>query len=111
MIKDNPNPPSDATAPHNAAHRAINHYLNPLEKPRLPVGDHGLFTVREGIDIETLLVNASEDLESAQALASHLAFEIDGAPRSVALGVCRILDGIQLLVAKIMDHKEIAVRK
>jgi len=31
MIKDSPNPPSDSTAFHTAAHRAINHYLNPSE--------------------------------------------------------------------------------
>ncbi|MFL1494960.1 DUF6124 family protein [Pseudomonas antarctica] len=104
MIKDSPNPPSDSISLHAAAHRAINHYLNPSEKPEPSAENHGVFTVREGIDIETLLVNASEDLASAQALASHLAFEIDGTPRSVALGVCRMLEGIQLLVNGALDQ-------
>lgn len=70
-----------------------NHYLNPSEKPEPSAEDHGLFTVREGLDVETLLINASEDLASVQALASHLAFEIEGTPRSVALGICRMLEG------------------
>ncbi|MEO8491545.1 MULTISPECIES: DUF6124 family protein [unclassified Pseudomonas] len=100
MIKDSPNPPPDSSSLHAAAHRAINHYLNPSEKPEPSAEDHGVFTVREGLDVETLLVNASEDLASVQALASHLAFEIDGNPRSVALGISRMLEGIQLLVEK-----------
>ncbi|TFF13816.1 hypothetical protein EXW72_07840 [Pseudomonas sp. BCA14] len=98
MIKDSPNPPSVSTSLHTAAHRAINHYLNPSEKPEPSAENHGLFTICEGLDIETLLVNASEDLASVHALASHLAFEIDGNPRSVALGICRMLEGIQLMV-------------
>ncbi|CAM3097178.1 DUF6124 family protein [Pseudomonas fluorescens] len=103
MIKDSPNPPSDSTAFHTAAHRAINHYLNPSEKPEPSAEDQGLFTVREGLDVETLLVNASEDLASVQALASHLAFEVDGNPRSVVLGICRMLEGIQLMVEKTLS--------
>ncbi|AZF43185.1 hypothetical protein C4J87_3029 [Pseudomonas sp. R1-43-08] len=106
MIKDSPNPPSDSTAFHTTAHRAINHYLNTSEKPEPASEDHGVFAVREGLDVETLLVNASEDLASAQALASHLAFEIDGNPRSVALGICRMLEGVQLLVDKAMSLNE-----
>jgi hypothetical protein len=98
MIKDSPNPPLDSTAFHIAAHRAINDYLNHSEKPEPYAEGNGLFIVREGLDVETLLVNASEDLASAQALASHLAFEIDGTSRSIALGIFRMLEGVKLLV-------------
>ena len=106
MIKDSPNTPSDSITRHPAAHRAINHYLNPSEKPEPSAEGHGLFTVREGLDVETLLVNASEDLASVHALASHLAFEIEGNPRSVALGICRMLEGIQLMVDKTLSLKD-----
>jgi hypothetical protein len=106
MIKDSPNPPLDSTAFHASAHRAINHYLNPSENPQPSAEGDNLFTVREGLDVETLLVNASEDLASVRALASHLAFEIDGNPRSVALGMCRMLEGIQLMVDKILSLKD-----
>lgn len=58
MIKDSPNPPSDSAAFHTAAHRAINRYLNPPEEPEPSTEGHSLFTVREGLDVETLLVNA-----------------------------------------------------
>ena len=95
MIKDSPNPPLDSSSFHPSADGAINHYLNPPTKTEPSADGHGLFIVREGLDTETLLINASEDLASVQALASHLAFEIDGNPRSVALGICRMLEGIQ----------------
>ena len=106
MIKDSPNPPSDSTAFHTAAHRAIHHYLTPSEKPQPSAEVDNLFTVREGLNVETLLINASEDLASVRALASHLAFEIDGNPRSVALGMCRMLEGIQLMVDKTLSLKD-----
>jgi hypothetical protein len=37
-------------------------------------------------------------------LATNLAFEIDGPSRSVALGICRMLEGIQLLVDSTLDQ-------
>lgn len=62
-----------------------------------------LFTARPNLGIETLLVNASQDLSSITDIATHLAFEIDGAQRNVALGICRMLEGVQLLVDKALD--------
>lgn len=63
-----------------------------------------LFAVRGGIDSETLLANASQDLASINDIAAHLAFEIDGAQRNMALGICRMLEGVQLLVNKALDE-------
>ncbi|MBN2993317.1 hypothetical protein JWR97_20770 [Pseudomonas cedrina subsp. fulgida] len=74
MIKDSPNPPDQ------------------------------LFTVRPNLSTETLLVNDSQDLASISDIATHLAFEIDGAQRNVALGICRMLEGVQLLVDKALDE-------
>ena len=73
MIKDTPNPPET------------------------------LFTVRPELGTETLLINASQDLASISDIATHLAFEIDGTQRNVALGICRMLEGVQLLVDKVLD--------
>ena len=73
MIKDSPNPPEQ------------------------------LFNVRPGLGTETLLINASQDLASINDIATHLAFEIDGTQRNVALGICRMLEGVQLLVDKARD--------
>ena len=98
MIKHSPNPPLDSTSLQGAAQRAIDYYLNPPAETKRPAEDHRLFTVREGLDAEVLLINASEDLASLQVLATHLAFEVDGTARRVALGVCRMLEGVELLV-------------
>jgi len=37
-------------------------------------------------------------------IATHLAFDIDGAHRNVALGTCRMLEGVQLMVDKVLDE-------
>jgi len=42
-------------------------------------------------------------LASISEIANHLAFEIDGAQRNVALGICRMLEGVQLLVDKALN--------
>jgi hypothetical protein len=83
------------------AYRAIDHYLNP--KPATPESSDGLFTVRADLGTETLLVNASQDLACISDIAAHLAFEIDGTQRNVALGMCRMLEGVQLLVDKALS--------
>ncbi|MGL5996356.1 MAG: DUF6124 family protein [Pseudomonas proteolytica] len=104
MIKHSPNPPPlqdyDSSQLQAAAYRAINHYLNPqiqTHKPSAPPID-GLFVVRTDLETETLLINASQDLASIGVMASHLAFDIDGSQRNVALGICRMVEGVQLLV-------------
>ncbi|TFY93477.1 hypothetical protein DYL61_13670 [Pseudomonas nabeulensis] len=74
MIKDSPNPP---TTP---------------------------FTLHPDLNTETLLANASQDLASLNDIAAHLAFEVDGAQRNVALGICRMLESVQLLVDKALDQ-------
>ncbi len=105
MIKDTPNPPIhqnyDTSTLHEVAYRAINHYLNP-GKP-IPDPGEGIFTVRSDLGTETLLVNASQDLASISDIANHLAFEIEGSQRNVALGICRMLEGVQLLVDKALN--------
>jgi hypothetical protein len=77
MIKDSPNPPSDSSSFHPAALQAISNYLNPSEKPDRPTDGDFLLAVREGLNTETILINASEDLASIQAIACNLAFQID----------------------------------
>ena len=76
MIKDSPNPPSDSNL---------------------------LFTLHPNLDTETLLVNASQDQESINAIAAHLAFEVGGSQRSVVLGICRMVEGVQLLVDRVVE--------
>ncbi|WP_025859593.1 DUF6124 family protein [Pseudomonas sp. CHM02] len=74
MIKDSPNPPATP------------------------------FTLRPEQGSETLLANASQDLACLNDIAAHLAFEVEGAQRNVALGICRMLEGVQLLVDKALNQ-------
>ncbi|AZF55824.1 hypothetical protein C4J85_5387 [Pseudomonas sp. R4-34-07] len=104
MIKDSPNPPLNSAPLHADARRAIN--PNPKHSAECALSADRLFTVRTDLDAETLLANASQDLASVQVLAANLAFEVDGAARDVTLGICRMLEGIQLLVDRTLDQFE-----
>ncbi|WP_236531632.1 DUF6124 family protein [Pseudomonas syringae] len=66
-----------------------------------------IFTIRPSLDSETLLANAAQDIASVQALMGHLAFEVDGVQRDIALGIHRMLEGIQLMVDRVLDLNEV----
>ena len=66
-----------------------------------------IFTVLPNLNSETLLANASQDLASVQALAGNLAFDIDGPQRDAVLGIHRMLEGIQLMVDRVLDLVEV----
>ncbi|WP_248748639.1 DUF6124 family protein [Pseudomonas sp. MWU15-20650] len=70
-----------------------------------PIGQ--IFTVLTNLNSETLLVNASQDLASVQALAGHLAFDVDGPQRDAVLGIHRMVEGIQLMVDRVLDLVEV----
>ena len=113
MFKVTPNPPdadplspyesADSNKLNDAAERALNHHFPPAEStPPKPNGQ--LFSVCPGINTETLLANALEDLLSISAIAADLADNVDGSRRSVALALSRMADGVQLLVERALDH-------
>ncbi|WLG73063.1 DUF6124 family protein [Pseudomonas simiae] len=83
MIKNSQNPPSD---------------FRPSDQ---------IFTVLPNLVSETLLANASQDLASVQALACNLAFDIDGPQRDAVLGIHRMLEGIQLMIDRVLDLYEV----
>ena len=87
MIKDSPNPPSDS---------------QPTDQ---------IFTILTNLNSETLLANASQDLASVQALAGHLAFDVDGPQRDAVLGIHRMVEGIQLMVDRVLDLVEVPEQK
>ncbi|MFW0756902.1 DUF6124 family protein [Pseudomonas sp. H11T01] len=116
MIKVTPDPPEtenispydslDPTKLHEAAERALDHHFAPpLDKSRLadtrPVN---IFAVVPGLHTETLLANASETLASVNAIASDLAFELEGSRRSVALAIQQMIELSQLLVNQALEQ-------
>ena len=113
MFKVTPNPPdTDPVSPYEspdsnklneAAERALDHHFPPAD-PKPPRRNGQLFSVCSGINPETLLANASEDLLSISAIAANLADDVDGSRRSVALALSRMADGVHLLVERMLDH-------
>jgi hypothetical protein len=108
MFKVTPNPPDtdpNSKAFDKAADRILDHYLKP--KPSKSEADPGqLFTVANGVDTETLLANLSENLASANAMVSDLAFDLEGPRRHIALGIQQLIELSGLLANRVLDNVE-----
>ncbi|MHA6788479.1 DUF6124 family protein [Pseudomonas bijieensis] len=114
MFKATPNPPeSDPTSSyssldpekfHEATERALDYYLKPEQaKPKKGPPAGQLFTVIDGIDTESLLANLSENLASANAMISNLAFDLEGSRRHVAMGIQQVIEVSELLANRALD--------
>ncbi|WP_192560331.1 DUF6124 family protein [Pseudomonas allokribbensis] len=117
MIKPTPNPPeTDTTSPyetldsrklHEAAERALDHYLNPL-LPRKPVlKPNTMYKIAPGIEREELLANACETLTSAKVMANDFAGMLDGPQRHVLLGIAQLIMLGELAVNRVLDTLEL----
>jgi hypothetical protein len=109
MFKATPNPPDSDPTTHNskefdeAADRALDYYLKP--NPDKPEPDPSqLFTVVNGVDTESLLANLSENLASANAMVSNLAFDLEGPRRHIALGIQQLIELSGLLANRALDN-------
>lgn len=115
MFKATPNPPQSGHKSRveaqeekkleDATTRALDYYLKPQPSPPEPEKNQ-LFIVSPHIDTETLLANASEDLQSISTIAADLADDVDDSRRCIALAISRMADGVQLLVERALDHLE-----
>ncbi|MCW1247963.1 DUF6124 family protein [Pseudomonas sp. SAICEU22] len=113
MFKATPNPPeSDPTSAyssldpenHEATERALDYYLKPeQDKAKKEPPARQLFTVVEGVDSESLLANLSENLASANAMISDLAFDLEGSRRQVAMGILQVIEMSELLANRALD--------
>ncbi|WP_460319998.1 DUF6124 family protein [Pseudomonas ogarae] len=108
MHKVTPNPPEPETDPkklQEATDRALDYYLKPKQpnpEEKQPPGQ--LFTVVDGIDTESLLANLSENLASADAMISDLAFDLKGSRRHVALGILQLIELSGMLANRVLDN-------
>ena len=115
MFKVTPNPPeSDPASPnespdskqfHEAAERALNHYLNPganiMATPRTP---STMFIVNPELSTETLLVHACESLASANVMANDLVDHLEGTSRNALLGIAQVIMLGELAVNRALDR-------
>ncbi|MCU0073490.1 DUF6124 family protein [Pseudomonas koreensis] len=127
MFKATPNPPSDIdptdktdqTDPvspytsvdskklHDAAHRALDFYLNPkAEKSRNSV-DRGMqmFKVDPEINPEAIAIQTYETFSSVSILLLDLADSLDDKPRHLAMAIYQLSELGLLLVEKTLDNE------
>ncbi|MFJ4248620.1 DUF6124 family protein [Pseudomonas sp. NPDC089741] len=118
MIKPTPNPPAaDDTTPyefpgskrfHEAAERALDHYLKPnaltlrFHKPST------MFQVAPDQDSESLLVHACESLAQASLMTSDIAAYIELPQRRTILAIQQIIMLAELAVNRVLDNHEIS---
>ncbi|ALI04768.1 hypothetical protein C1Y08_04830 [Pseudomonas sp. FW306-02-F02-AA] len=97
---------TDSKKLHDAAERALDHYLKPpFDKGNLPdKRPSNIFAVIPDLDNETLLAHASETLASLNVLTSDLAFELEGTRRHVALAIQQMISLGELLVNRALDN-------
>ncbi|ROM97217.1 DUF6124 family protein [Pseudomonas brassicacearum] len=97
---------TDSKKLHDAAERALDHYLKPpfVQAPLSDKRPSNIFTVIPDLDNETLLAHASETLASLNVMASDLAFELEGTRRHVALAIQQMISLGELLVNRALDN-------
>ena len=107
MFKVTPNPPNDPDLKLNqAAHRAIDHYLNAdAEPPQPPPPSTTLFCVADDANPEMLIANSYETFSSVTALLLDLSDELTGKQRDVALAIHQLSELGMLLVDKLMARE------
>ncbi len=118
MFKITPNPPDtyptspyeslDSRKMHDAAERALDHYLNPTAAiMTAPYQASTMFLVNPETDTESLLVNASESLASASIMLGDVAGLVDGPIRRTLLGIAQVVMLGELAVNRALDRVEV----
>ncbi|MEJ8866604.1 MULTISPECIES: DUF6124 family protein [Pseudomonas] len=86
MIKDSPDPSA------SESEKQVSHRPCPI------------FTIRQGVDSETLLVHAYETLASANVMATELSSILSGPTCNLALGIQQMIVLAQLSVNRVLDQ-------
>jgi hypothetical protein len=106
MFKVTPNPPKKPDLKlHQAAQRAIDHYLNPGTDAETVPETTALFSVTSGVSSEILIANSYETVSSISALLLDLSDELTGKDRDVALAIHQLSELSVLLIGKLMDRE------
>ena len=119
MSETPPNPPiTESVSPyeslnsrklHEAAERALDHYLNP--GAHIMASNHEpepMFLANPAYDTESLLANASESLGSATTMLNDFAAVLNTSHRKTLLGIAQVVMLGELAVNQALDNVEIA---
>ncbi|WP_223484200.1 DUF6124 family protein [Pseudomonas sp. A-RE-19] len=114
MFKPTPNPPeSDPTSPyespnskklHEAADRALDHYLKPPKEPDAARKPSKMFIVAPDVDSESLLAHACESMASASVMLSDFAALVGEPYRNTMLGIQQVVMNGELAVNRVLDN-------
>ncbi len=118
MFKPTPNPPeTDPASPydsfnskklHEAAERALDHYLLPASLIRASTdAPERMYLANPKYDMESLLANACETLGSASEMLNNFAATLDNSRRKSALGIAQVVMLAELAVNQALDKVEI----
>ncbi|MCF4997584.1 hypothetical protein GIW70_23075 [Pseudomonas syringae] len=118
MFKVTPNPPvTDPGSPYEsldsrklneAAERALDHYLNPVNLIMSePYSPNEMYQVNPKTDTESLLANACENLSSATVMLNNFADLLQGPHRKAVLGIAQVVMLGELAVNRALDNVEL----
>jgi hypothetical protein len=88
---------------HEAAERALDHYLLPAAIMATPYTPSTMFMVNPQSDAESLLSNASGSLASATVMLGNFAGVLEGSNRHTLLGIAQVVMLGELAVNKALD--------
>ncbi|CAI8825243.1 Type VI secretion system protein TssL [Pseudomonas sp. IT-347P] len=117
MFKVTPNPPDiDPTSPyesidsrklHEAADRALDHYLLPPGSTPPSRRTRGMYAVTADTKSEELLTDASETLASAKTIAQDVAHLLPAPQRRALMGIAQLIMLGELAVNRVLDNLEL----
>ncbi|PKA72683.1 hypothetical protein ATI02_5761 [Pseudomonas baetica] len=117
MIKPTPNPPEiDPTSPyesldskklHEAADRALDHYLCPPGSTPPPRKTRGMYAATADTKNEELLLDAFETLASAKTIAHDFARLLPAPQRRTVLGIAQLIMLGELAVNRVLNNLEL----
>ncbi|WLH35389.1 DUF6124 family protein [Pseudomonas sp. FP2196] len=115
MFKPTPNPPiPDPASPyesldskkfHEAAERALDHYLGPPTAAIMaaPYKPNTLYMAHPEADTESLIADASETLGSAIVLLHNHVAMVEGTHRKTLQGIAQVVMLAELAVNRVLD--------
>ena len=117
MFKETPNPPqNDDVSPyesldskklHQAADRALDHYLCPPGSTPPPFSPRAMYAVTADTKNEDLLANACETLASAKTIAQEFAGLVKPSQRRTLMGIAQLIMLGELAVNRVLDNLEL----
>ncbi len=99
--------PSTQKKLHEAADRALDHYLCPPGSTPPPFSPRAMYAVTADTKNEDLLANACETLASAKTIAQEFAGLVKPSQRRTLMGIAQLIMLGELAVNRVLDNLEL----